>query len=140
MEHSDNLSNTSLPEEQMPSDSASVSSVVTPISMYQEELQHSRFNLLEGQFKMRRITSQESKFYILGCHLPPHILKKVAHVVGEMPKENPFDNFKRELLARTSNSEEQPKTIRCATSNAGTGTKSRHGRTVSPSLLVRDFA
>ena len=63
--------------------------------------QHSRFTLFEGQFKIRRITSQESKFYIIGCHLPPHILKKVAHVVSKMSKENPYDTLKREVLART---------------------------------------
>ena len=79
---------------------------MTPIPMYQEELQHSWFTLLEGLFKMRRITSQESKFYILGCHLPLHILKKVAHVISKMPKENPNDTFKWEILARTSNSKE----------------------------------
>ena len=106
MEHSDNRSNTSLPEEQTTSESASVNNVMTPIPMFQEELQHSWFTLLEGQFKMRRITSQESKFYILGCHLPPHILKKVAHVVSKMPKENPYDILKQEVLARTSNSKE----------------------------------
>ena len=38
MEHSDDFSNMSLPEEQIPSDSASIISVMNPISMYQEEL------------------------------------------------------------------------------------------------------
>ena len=79
---------------------------MTPIPMCQKELQHSWFTLPEDQFKMRPITSHETKFYILGCHLPPHILKKVAHVVGKMSKENPYDNLKREVLARTSNSKE----------------------------------
>ena len=55
---------------------------------------------------MRCITSQESKFFIPGCHLLPHILKKVAHVVAKMPKENPYDTLKREVLACTSNSKE----------------------------------
>ena len=77
---------------------------MTPIPMYQEELQHSWLILHEGQFKMRCITSQEPKFCILGCHLPPHILKKVAHVVSKRPEENPYDTLKREVLARTSNS------------------------------------
>ena len=106
MEHSDNFSNTYIPKEWILSDSVFVSSVITPIPMCQEELQHSWFTMLEGQFKMRRITYHETKFYILGCHLPPHILKKVAHVVGNMSKENPYDTLKREILARTSNSKE----------------------------------
>ena len=78
----------------------------TNIPMYQEELPQDWFAMLEECFEMRHITSQETKFYILGSHLPIHILKKVTDVVGNMPKENAYDTLKRVILSRTSKSKE----------------------------------
>ena len=96
MERIDTFSSTTISEEQISSDSASVSSVMTTIITYQENLRHSWFTLLESQFKVQ----------LLGCHLAPHILKKVAHVVAKMLKVNTYDTLKHEVLTRTSNSQE----------------------------------
>ena len=101
MEQSNNSPKISVTEEQMSSDSAFVGSMMAYIPIYQEEFPQAWFTLLEGHFKMRCITSQETKFDILQFHLPPHILKKASDVIGNIPKENAYDILKREILAQS---------------------------------------
>ena len=59
---------------------------------------------LKGSSKMRHTTSQETKFYIFDCHLPPHIFKKMAYIVVKIPKVYPYDTLKCAIPTQASNS------------------------------------
>ncbi|KAH6938879.1 hypothetical protein HPB50_014395 [Hyalomma asiaticum] len=56
------------------------------------------FSQVEVRFQLRRITSQESKyFYVIGT-LPPHIDNALDDVLASTPSEKAYDEQKSTVL------------------------------------------
>ena len=65
------------------------------------------FARLENFFFVQRVTSQATKFGYASSILPDDIAEQVRDVLLHPPKENPYDELRREVIKRTSISEQK---------------------------------
>ena len=73
-------------------------------SMYHVQREYSPVTLFKGKCIIGRTTAQGARFYILDCHSPPNILKKVAYV--EDVERKPVRYSQERGATQTSNSKE----------------------------------
>ena len=65
------------------------------------------FSQVEAQFTTRNITSQKTKYaYVVGS-LQPEVAQEVRDLLINPPAENPYTQLKKELVKRTSASDQQ---------------------------------
>lgn len=63
------------------------------------------FSQVEAQFHLRRITTQESRYYHVVSALPPEVADELDDVLALPPPENAYDHIKEIILARKTASE-----------------------------------
>ncbi|KAG0422921.1 hypothetical protein HPB47_001273 [Ixodes persulcatus] len=63
------------------------------------------FSQVEAQFHLRRITTQESRYYHMVSALPPEVADELDDVLALPPPENAYDHIKEIILARKTASE-----------------------------------
>ncbi|KAM7298918.1 hypothetical protein ISCGN_019485 [Ixodes scapularis] len=63
------------------------------------------FSQVEAQFHLRRITTQESRYYHVVSALPPEVADELDDVLALPPPENAYDHIKETILARKAASE-----------------------------------
>ncbi|XP_046860717.1 uncharacterized protein LOC124453935 [Xenia sp. Carnegie-2017] len=92
-------------------DSSSVTPTASMISIklppYWPNDQELWFSQIDAQFTTRNITSQKTKYaYVVGS-LQPEIAQEVRDIILHPPARDPYDILRRELIHRTSTSEQQ---------------------------------
>ncbi|XP_048006345.1 uncharacterized protein LOC125241771 [Leguminivora glycinivorella] len=65
------------------------------------------FAQLEGQFRLSRVTTDETKFYYAMAQLEPQYAAEVEDIITSPPEENKFEKLKTELIKRLSASRER---------------------------------
>ncbi|XP_047989836.1 uncharacterized protein LOC125229100 [Leguminivora glycinivorella] len=65
------------------------------------------FAQLEGQFRLSRVTTDETKFYYAMAQLKPQFAAEVEDIITSPPEENKFEKLKTELIKRLSASRER---------------------------------
>ncbi|XP_046402553.1 uncharacterized protein LOC124168383 [Ischnura elegans] len=65
------------------------------------------FAQLEGQFRLRGITQDDTKFWYVVSHLENRYALEVEDIITDPPSEGKYDRVKSELIRRLSASQEQ---------------------------------
>ena len=68
---------------------------------------HLWFLQVEGQFRLRGIVQQETKYDHIMANLQPEIAMEVRDLIVNLPRENPYDAIKAALIKRTTASEQR---------------------------------